>query len=234
MTRKRIPAPERRALILDEARRAFSKHGFEATRTQDIARAAQVSEALVYRHFASKQALYRAVLRRIIRDQNANYDIVGLHDITPRGLIINLRTYFRMVVGDGPENAREGFRLLLASATGDTTFASLIYRRANRMMNGRVRQALTRAHECGDIRGKVLDVRNTSMFTEHVGTMMNTLIAMPSQGRPYSGDQEKVVDDAVWFCCRGLGFTEEAIARYLTEPVVEAEPGRLRAGPRVG
>jgi len=215
MKRSRISGNERKARILDEARRIFSKYGYDAARTQDIARAAQVSEALVYRHFPTKQALYRAVLRRTIREQNANHDIVGLRDTTARGLITNLHTYFRVVVGDGPEQVREGFRLLLASVAGDGSFASLIYRRANRMMNERVRQILIRARESGDIVGEVLDARNTSMFTEHIGTMMNTLAAMAPQATPYSGDKDKIVRDAVWFCCRGLGFTEAAITRYL-------------------
>jgi AcrR family transcriptional regulator len=115
MKRKRISGAERKAMILDEARRAFSKYGFDGARTQDIARAVQVSEALVYRHFPTKQALYRAVLRRAIRDQNANHEVIGLRDITPRGLIQNLRAYFNVVAGDGPEEVKEGFRLLLAT-----------------------------------------------------------------------------------------------------------------------
>ncbi|WP_226016628.1 TetR/AcrR family transcriptional regulator [Novosphingobium sp. FKTRR1] len=226
MKRRRISGIERKSLILDEARRIFSKHGFEAARTQDIARAAQVSEALVYRHFPTKQALYRAVLRRTIRDQNANHEMVGLRNITPRGLITNLRTYFQIVVGGGPEHVTEGFRLLLASVAGDASFASLIYRRANRMMNERVHQALVQAHACGDIVGKVLDARNTSMFTEHIGTMMNTLAKMTSQPSPYSGDKAQLVNDAVWFCSRGLGFTEEAIARYLADADGEGDPAQ--------
>lgn len=216
MKRRRISGAERKELILDEARRIFSTHGYEGARTQDIARASQVSEALVYRHFPTKQALYRAVLRRTIRDQNANHEIVGLRDISPHGLIQNLQTYFQIAAGDGPEVVKEGFRLLLASVAGDASFARLIYRRANRMMNERVYKALLRAQESGDIDGRLLDPRNTSMFIEHIGTMMNSLIRTPSP--PYACTRERVVEDAVWFCCRGLGFTDAAIARHLAAP----------------
>lgn len=229
MKRKRVSGVERKAMILDEARRAFSKYGFDGARTQDIARAVQVSEALIYRHFPTKQALYRAVLRRTIRDQNAHHDVVGLRDITPRGLIRNLRVYFRVVAGDGPEEVKEGFRLLLASVAGDASFASLVYRRANRMMNARVHQALIRAQERGDIVGKLLDVRNTSMFTEHIGTMMNTLAAIAEQTSPYAGDRETIVNDAVWFCGRGLGFSEQALAEYLADPAEQASESELAA-----
>ncbi|WP_428334755.1 TetR/AcrR family transcriptional regulator [Novosphingobium sp.] len=107
MIRRRISGPERKALILDHARHAFAKFGFEATRTQDIARAAQVSEALVYRHFPTKQALYRAVLRRAIREQNANHDIIGLKEITARGLITNLRVYLKSLSGMDQRKSRK-------------------------------------------------------------------------------------------------------------------------------
>ncbi|MBU6393057.1 MAG: TetR/AcrR family transcriptional regulator [Sphingomonadales bacterium] len=218
MKRRRIPGNERKSLILEAARHAFARHGFDGARTQDIARAAQVSEALVYRHFPTKQALYRAVLRQMIRDQNINHDLIGLTDISPKGLVTNLRTYFQLVVGYGPEQVREGFRLLLASVASDAGFASLIYRRSNRIMNKRVQEALLLAHKQGDIVGTVPDARNTSMFIEHIGTMMNTLARIGPQGTPYLGDRDKIVMDAVRFCCRGLGFTEAAIERYLAQP----------------
>jgi len=223
MSRRRISGPERKALILDQARHAFAKFGFEATRTQDIARAAQVSEALVYRHFPTKQALYRAVLRRAIREQNANHDFIGLKEVSPRGLVTNLRVYFEVALGNGPDEVKEGFRLMLASVAGDGSFASLIYRRSNRMINERVRRALLLAHANGDIVGKVLDARNTSMFTEHIGTMANTLSRLGAKGSPYAGDSETIIHDAVWFCCRGLGFTEAAISRYLAAEPTETQ-----------
>jgi AcrR family transcriptional regulator len=60
--RRRIPAPERRALILREAGRLFARHGYAGTRLEDIAAAAQVTKPIVYRHFESKKALYIALL----------------------------------------------------------------------------------------------------------------------------------------------------------------------------
>jgi AcrR family transcriptional regulator len=60
--RRRIPAAERRALILREAGRLFAQHGYAGTRLEDIATAAQVTKPIVYRHFESKKALYVALL----------------------------------------------------------------------------------------------------------------------------------------------------------------------------
>ena len=61
---QRIPADERRALILREAGRLFARHGYAGTRLEDIAAAAHVTKPIVYRHFESKKALYMALLAR--------------------------------------------------------------------------------------------------------------------------------------------------------------------------
>jgi len=52
----------RRDQILKTAITLFSKRGFSGTTTKEIARAAGVSEAMVFRHFASKDELYGAIL----------------------------------------------------------------------------------------------------------------------------------------------------------------------------
>ena len=53
---------ERRLQILKVAMRLFSQRGFRGTTTKEIAQAAGVSEAMVFRHFATKEELYSAIL----------------------------------------------------------------------------------------------------------------------------------------------------------------------------
>jgi AcrR family transcriptional regulator len=60
--RRRLPAIERRALILEVARTLFARNGFQGTGTTEIAAAAGCSEPIIYKHFASKQALFAAAL----------------------------------------------------------------------------------------------------------------------------------------------------------------------------
>jgi AcrR family transcriptional regulator len=58
----RMAGDERRLQILRVAMRLFSQKGFRGTVTKEIARAAGVSEAMVFRHFATKEELYSAIL----------------------------------------------------------------------------------------------------------------------------------------------------------------------------
>ncbi len=58
----RMSAEERRLQILRVAVSLFSQRGFGGTTTKEIAQAAGVSEAMVFRHYANKQELYSAIL----------------------------------------------------------------------------------------------------------------------------------------------------------------------------
>jgi AcrR family transcriptional regulator len=61
-TGSRMAGEERRLQILRVAMRLFSQRGFRGTTTKEIALAAGVSEAMVFRHFATKEELYSAIL----------------------------------------------------------------------------------------------------------------------------------------------------------------------------
>jgi TetR/AcrR family transcriptional regulator len=58
----RMNAGDRRRQLLDAALDLFSRKGFDGATTKEIAAAAGVTEAIIFRHFPSKQALYTAVL----------------------------------------------------------------------------------------------------------------------------------------------------------------------------
>ncbi len=60
--RSRLSSDDRRRQLLSHAIALFSKHGFSGTRTKDIAAACGVSEAILFRHFATKEDLYHAIL----------------------------------------------------------------------------------------------------------------------------------------------------------------------------
>src|SRR3954467_4224453 len=53
---------KRREHILDAAIQTFAKHGFSGTTTREIARESGVSEAMLFKHFATKDELYKAIL----------------------------------------------------------------------------------------------------------------------------------------------------------------------------
>jgi AcrR family transcriptional regulator len=57
-----MAAEDRRQQILRVAVNLFAQRGFRGTTTKEIANAAGVSEAIIFRHFATKQELYSAII----------------------------------------------------------------------------------------------------------------------------------------------------------------------------
>ena len=58
----RLPAEERRRQLIEVAIDLFARRGFKGTTTKEIAAAAGVTEAIIFRHFATKEQLYTAIL----------------------------------------------------------------------------------------------------------------------------------------------------------------------------
>jgi AcrR family transcriptional regulator len=61
----RMAAADRRRHLVETALRVFTEGSYRGTTTAEIARAAGVSEPILYRHFASKRELYLAALEHV-------------------------------------------------------------------------------------------------------------------------------------------------------------------------
>jgi AcrR family transcriptional regulator len=216
MARTRIPGAVRRTQIIAAARRVFSQHGYDGAKTLQIAREAQVSEALVYRHFPSKLALYRAVLRQVFLEQDERWREQGIQDHGSKGLAEAIYNFIAASLADASDPERcDTHRMTLASLAGDGSYASLIYRRSQRRNAAMMDTAYAAARDDGGLTGAALDVSAAAMFVEHVCTMMTAISALPPAARPYRIEGDELVRQATWFCLRGIGMSDEAIARSL-------------------
>jgi len=78
--------PSKKEQILSTALRMFGQEGYKATSTARIAKEAAVSEALIFKHFGSKQGLLDAILNQGFEALQASLkDILSEED--PKSLI---------------------------------------------------------------------------------------------------------------------------------------------------
>ena len=68
---------DRRAQLVGAAAAAFLAAGFDATSMEAVAERAGVTRLIVYRHFDSKEALYRAVLDSVVESLRSEFDPVA-------------------------------------------------------------------------------------------------------------------------------------------------------------
>jgi AcrR family transcriptional regulator len=84
--------------IWDAARQEFSKRGYHGARVQGIARGASCNVALIYRHWASKRALYLDILRSVWL--GAATEIAELVESGPGGPAAVVGAYLDAMMGD--------------------------------------------------------------------------------------------------------------------------------------
>jgi AcrR family transcriptional regulator len=114
-TRTLLPRAERRDAILRAAATAFAHTGFAATSMEDVAAACGITKLIVYRHFGSKEELYRAVLEQVSQRQVQVFLDNVLEGTAPLGL----RTFLAV----GREHP-DGFVLLWRHAYREPQFAA--------------------------------------------------------------------------------------------------------------
>jgi AcrR family transcriptional regulator len=113
--RQLLARPERQASILRGAASAFSHSGFAATSMDDVAAACGVTKLIVYRHFDSKEELYRTILERVFRRMAEELE-AGLKQTNLRG--VGARTLLTVAREDP-----DGFVLLWRHAAREPQFA---------------------------------------------------------------------------------------------------------------
>jgi AcrR family transcriptional regulator len=119
-SRRQLPRDERQAQLLRAAASAFADAGFAGTSMEDVASTAGVTKLIVYRHFDSKDELYRAVLTRVAARLRDEFE-AGMADargryrpgIAARGML--------RVAREDPD----GFRLLTRHAMREPRFAGI-------------------------------------------------------------------------------------------------------------
>ena len=123
----RMAGGERRLQILRVAMRLFSERGFRGTKTKEIALAAGVSEAMVFRHFATKEELYSAILdeKACAGDERDPYQLVA--DAIERK--DDAAVFERLALDALTQNERDPDfqRLLLHSALEDHKLAQMFW-----------------------------------------------------------------------------------------------------------
>ena len=112
--RQLLSREERQASILRGAAEAFARGGYAGTSMEDVAAASGITKLIVYRHFESKEELYRAVLEQVSARMGEEL-LRALNTRDRRGFAV------RAVLTVARE-LPDGFRLLWVHAARESQF----------------------------------------------------------------------------------------------------------------
>lgn len=215
----RLDSDERRKAIVAAAVPLFARKGFAGTTTKELAEAAGISEALLFRHFPSKKQLYDEILRLGCEGDPALERLAVLEPST-RTLVrmVHFMTrHFLLAACVEPADLDTRLRLVLHSCLEDGEYARELFERIFERVHPLFAASLACAIAAGDLRPGPIASANQFWFAQHIVAMVAFAHLPGRTCVPYDGSLEALVEEASWFILRGLGMTEAAIAAALAE-----------------
>ncbi len=206
----------RRQLILGAAKRCFARNGFAGTTTKSVAAAAAISEALLFKHFPTKSALYAEILAEECEADPAMHWLLGLEPSTETLVVlIRAMVHHFLHASDVPDQQEaQRLRLMITSQLDDGEFARLLYEKIGDWISPVFITSLERAVAAGDASRIGREPLNLFWFAHHtlLMTALARLPAVPCLSYGNAVDLERQVCE---FILRGIGLNETVIASHL-------------------
>ena len=161
---RRLPEDERRAQILEAAKRCFVEKGFAATRMDDVAKAAGLSKGGLYFHFKSKEELMVAVVRQVNVTIEGFFNAAKLWTDPMPVQILNLLTFYFGYLTQHEDEARLNQCVLDEALRNE--LVSDVVQSGEELFLSHLRHIISRAQQQGQIAAELdLDVAvRTSMI----------------------------------------------------------------------
>jgi len=214
-TKKRLPATDRRQLILQSALTVFATKGFDGATTREIAQEARVSEALLYRHFASKELIYRELASLLGRNTEHFKQVLAAVPPSAYGFIRAFYFLGRFMLLGRPGTPKDDSidRLMAYSLLEDGAFArafleNLFYPIVPYL------QACLATLEPQDV-----DVPNPPgsfecLLLHHLLGVV-AIFLLPSEPVLPETDRQSLLERVLTFGLRGMGFSQAALTQHL-------------------
>ena len=212
----KISGQERRAAIIGAARRVFVERGFHRTTTRELAKAAGVSEALLFKHFPSKEALYRAIQISCFNEQGSK-NLQRLESLEPSTstLVFLVHDLVSHILGGQPDEGERSFlRLVLRSLIDEGEFTRLAIQGGPAHWVKKLEECIKAAKAADDMVDGPVQANLGGWFVHQLisGMIMHFLPADPVID--YGVPREELLKQVTWFCLRGMGVKEDAIRRW--------------------
>jgi len=216
MAMTRMDSDERHRMIVAAAVPLFARKGFAGTTTKELAEAAGVSEALLFRHFPSKKHLYGEILRLGCEGDPALERLASLEPSTET--LVRMTTFMvRYFLLGGLDEAEldTRLRLMLHSFLEDGEYARELFDTIFARVHPLFAASVDAAAAAGDLKADPIASANRFWFGHHVAAMVAFVFLPGRASVPYQGSVEALAEEASWFILRGIGMRDAAIAAAL-------------------
>ena len=195
----------------------FARKGFANTTTRELAEAAGVSEALIYKHFPSKESLYAEIQNTGCKDKDNGLEKLAGVEPSTSTLVHIVYYLLRTIVMGKPGDTiswEVKHRMILNSCLEDGEFTRVLYENRFSCCFNKVEACLAAAEESGDIVSSPVGRQNRVRFAHHLAATIAINHLPKKPVIDYKVDREELLHEVTWFALRGLGLTDQAIARH--------------------
>lgn len=212
-----MPAEARREAIVKAVLPLFARNGFANTTTKELAETAGVSEALIYKHFPSKDSLYAEIQKHGCK--GCDPVLQKLTTLEPSTSTLVHVIYYLMranIVGrcNDPVPLETRQRMVLHSCLEDGSFTRFLYHNRLAENMSRIEACMDAAVGAGDMIDSPVSKRNRLLFAHHLATMIAIMVLPKEPVIDYNVSKQELLHEAMLFGLRGLGLSDQAIARY--------------------
>lgn len=218
----------RRAAIVQAVLPVFARKGLDAATTRELAAAAEVSEALLFKHFITKEGLFAEVQALCCGGQDPDFDQLAALEPSTATLVRLIQYLVRSAALAAPHHDAQSAmrqRLFLGSCLADGNYGRAYMRERFGGCFQCVDACLSAAEKAGDLVESPVPRQNRVRFVHHLATMIAALHLPSRPAVDYGTSRQELVNNAVWFCLRGLGLTDAAIQRHFVAAAPEAALG---------
>ena len=225
MSTLRMTSDLRRQLILGAAKRCFARNGFAGTTTKRVAAAAAISEALLFKHFPSKAALYAEILADECEADPALAHLLGQEPSTATlvELIAGMVRHFLHISDSPDQQEAQRVRLMITSHLDDGEFARLLYAKVADLIGPVFAASIDRAVAAGEATRIGGEPVNLFWFAHHT-LLMAAVARMPVVPCLSYGNAADLERQLCEFILRGIGLNENAVTSHLAREI-SPEPG---------
>jgi len=213
----RLSAEARKEAIVEAVQDVFAEKGFDGTTTRDLAKAAGVSEALLYKHFPSKESLYAAMLDGCAKGPTfAEASRILELDASTSTLVVMVHFMIsHYVLGRPGDRHRAALNsLLVRSLLGDGEFVRLMHKKLAAAWLKKFEACLQAAAKAGEMREVPIRHDLCVWLVQHVAFSLMLHLQPKVPAVNYKVSREELVSQATWFGLLGIGIKEEAVRRY--------------------
>src|SRR5512145_1390492 len=192
----RLSAEERKEAIVEAVRDVFAEKGFDGTTTRELAKAAGVSEALLYKHFPSKESLYAAMLDGCAKGPTfAEASRILELDASTSTLVVMVHFMIsHYVLGRQGDTHRAALNsLLMRSLLGDGEFVRLMHKKLASAWLKKFQACLKAAAGAGEMHETPIRRELGVWFVQHVAFSLMLHLRPPTPAIDYKVTREELV-----------------------------------------